>query len=216
MRENRQYAEMFAAAAAKLANRQPGDIAGKANVRWEADRRVFAFETLGQQVHIHWPDCAAGSPLEMWHHLTVLQYLSEADGSPLAERWISLREFREGGLIRGSSFDLENDRIVRGRLGQLSIEALAEAAARLGGVPVEGKADLSVRFSFMPNFPLALHLWLADEEFPAACKVLCNGAAEHYLKVEAAGTAAGILLRRLENAAAGCGMKYAHPGPETA
>ena len=79
--------------------------------------------------------------------------------------------------------------------------ALTAAAVRLNGVPAAGKADFSAGFSFLPNFPLELHLWLADEEFPAACKVLCNGAAEHYLKVEAAGTAAGLLLRQLEEAA---------------
>lgn len=201
MRENRQYTEMLAAAVAKLADRRPEDVARKAHVRWDAGRQEFSFETLGQPVRVRWPDCASDTPLEMWHRLTALQYLAEADGTALTDGWISLREFREGGMVRGSSFDQENDRIVQRKLGQLGVETLAEAAARLGGVPIEGKADLSARFSFMPHFPLALHLWLADEEFPASCKVLCNGAAEHYLKVEAAGTAAGILLRKLEEAA---------------
>ena len=203
MRENRQYTEMLAAAAARLADRRPEDIARRAGVDWDAGRREFSFMTLGQPVGIRWPDCAGDVPLEMWHHLTVLQYLAEADGSPLTDTWISLREFREGGMVRGSSFDAENDWFVRRKLGQLDVQTLTEAAARLGGVPAPGKADLSLRFSFLPRFPLALHLWLADDEFPAACKVLCDGAAEHYLKVEAAGTAAGILLRQLEAAAGG-------------
>lgn len=202
MKEGRQYAEMLAAAIAKLAHRQPEDIARRANVCYDAGRRMFAFETLGQPVQIHWPDYALDTSLEMWHHLTVLQYMAEADGTPLTDNWISLREFKEGGLVRGSSFDKENDEVIRRKLGWSDTETLTEAAARLGGEQISGKADLSLRFSFMPRFPLILHLWLADEEFPAACKVLCNGAAEHYLKVEAAGTAAGILLRKLENATA--------------
>lgn len=201
MIENRQYRELLAAAVARLEGREPEDIARKANVRWDAGRRTFSFETLGRPIRVHWPDGAVDTPLEMWHHLVALQYLTEADGSPLTESQISLREFRAGGLIRGGSFDQENDRLVQRKLVRLSVEALTAAAARLSGVPIEGKADFSAVFSFLPNFPLELRLWLADEEFPAACKVLCNGAAEHYLKVEAAGTAAGILLRQLEDAA---------------
>ena len=202
MKENRQYTEMLAAAIGKLADRQPEDIARKANVHYDAGSRMFSFTTLGQPVRVLWPDYTLDTPLEMWHHLTVLQYLAEADGTPQSNTWISLREFKEGGLIRGSSFDAENDRFVQRKLGQLDVETLAEAAARLGGERMPGKADLSMRFSFMPNFPLALHLWLADDEFPASCKVLCYGSAEHYLKVEAAGTAAGLLLQKLEKEAA--------------
>ena len=193
MKENRQYTEMLAAAIGKLADRQPEDIARKANVHYDAGSRMFSFTTLGQPVHVHWPDYTLDTPLEMWHHLTVLQYLAEADGTPQSNTWISLREFKEGGLIRGSSFDAENDRLVRRKLGQLDVETLTAAAARLGGDRLPGKADLSM---------LALHLWLADDEFPASCKVLCGGSAEHYLKVEAAGTAAGLLLQKLEKEAA--------------
>lgn len=200
MSENRQYTQMLTAAIARLAERSPEDIARKANLPYDSATRTFSFETLGRPVCIRWPEYEIDTPLEMWHHVTVLQYMAEADGSPLTDGWMSLREFKEGGLVRGSSFDAANDQLVRQKLGRLDIETLTKAAARLGGEPIPGKADLSMRFSFMPNFPLALHLWLADDEFPAACKVLCNGAAEHYLKVEAAGVVAGILLRQLEEA----------------
>ena len=201
MSENRQYTALLTAAVDKLSDPSPEDIARRANLCYESSARTFSFETRGRPVRIRWPECTPDTPLEMWHHLTVLQYMAEADGSPLTDDWISLREFKEGGLARGGSFDEENDRIVRRALGRLDIETLAEAASKLGGARIAGKADLSMVFFFMPNFPLALHLWLADDEFPASCKVLCNGAAEHYLKVEAAGTVAGILLRELEKAA---------------
>lgn len=201
MKENRQYRELLTAATGKLADRSPEDIARKAHLLYDSGSGLFTFNTFGQTVHIHWPTYEIDTPLEMWHHLTVLQYMAEADGYPLADTWISLREFKCGGLVRGSSFDVENNEIVREKLGQMDTGTLLAAAVRLGGQQIAGKADLSLRFSFMPNFPMLLHLWLADEEFPAACKVLFNGAAEHYLKVEATGTLAGILLRKLESAA---------------
>ena len=82
MKENRQYTEMLAAAIGKLADRQPEDIARKANVYYDAGSRMFSFTTLGQPVRVLWPNYALDTPLEMWHHLTVLQYLAEADGTP--------------------------------------------------------------------------------------------------------------------------------------
>ncbi len=63
---------------------------------------------------------------------------------------------------------------------------------------ISGKADMTIRFFFLPNFPLVLNLWLEDEDFPASGKVLLDAAAESVLQVEAAGTAAGVLLSMLE------------------
>ncbi len=148
-------------------------------------------------IQIHWPDCEIAPQLDPWPHLTILQYLAGAKGTPLTGRFVSLSDFREGGLARGSSFDRENDRII-GKIGKSDAAAIQEAAAKLGGTVIQGKADMTIRFSFFPNFPLVLNLWLEDEDFPASGKVLLDAAIESALQVEAAGTAAGILLAMLE------------------
>ncbi len=199
MNNSRQYLQMLAAAKEKLRLLEPAKIARSTGCAWNGC--VFEAATLGIPIQIHWPDCAVTPQLEMWHHLTILQSMAGATEMPLTGRYLSLCDFREGGLARGSSFDRENDRILR-QIGTLDPAAIQKAAAKLGGVAIPGTADLTFQFSFLPRFPLVLNLWLEDEDFPASGKVLLDAAAEHFLQVEAAGTAAGILLSRLKEATA--------------
>jgi hypothetical protein len=200
MEQSRQYQEMLNAAKKKLEGRLPEEIAEKGNLTYDACNKVFEFETFGTIVHVSYPDFELVPSLGMWYHLTILQYMDEADGFPLPEKWIALSDFKDGGLVRGSSFDRENDQIIRRKIGKLDEITVMKAAEMLGGKQISGTADLSMLFYFLPNFPLRLNLWLEDEEFPASGKVLCNQSAEHYLKVEAAGTVAGLLLQELEKA----------------
>ena len=65
---------------------------------------------------------------------------------------------------------------------------------------VDGKADLSVRFSLFPRYPMLLNIWLEDEEFPAAGKLLVDKSADHYLTIEDAVTAGELFLRKLKEA----------------
>lgn len=199
MENNRQYSQILAAAKEKLAGMEPGEIARSTGFVW--DGRGFETETLGTRIQISWPDCAATPRLEMWHHLTILQYMAGAKETPLTGRYGPLRDFREGGLVRGSSFDRENSRLL-GAIGRKPPEAIQNAAGALGGTAVPGKADISLRFSFLPKFPIVLNLWLEDEDFPPSGNVLLDAAAEDFLQVEAAGTAAGILLAKLWEALA--------------
>ncbi len=194
MRNDRQYWQMLNAAKEKLKARKPLEIARATGFAWNGD--FFATSTLGIPIQIHWPDCEITPEPDMWHHLTVLQYMTGADGTPLTGNYISLSDFREGGLVRGSSFDRENDRIFA-MIGKHDRAAIRQAAEKLGGTQIPGKSDISIRFSFLPKFPMVLHLWLEDEDFPASGKVLLDAAAESILQVEAAGTATGILLEKL-------------------
>ncbi|MCQ2512474.1 MAG: DUF3786 domain-containing protein [Lachnospiraceae bacterium] len=191
---NRQYEEMLSAAKLKLKDRTPENLAEKGNLFYDREKQEFCFELFGTKTMVSYPDYVITPEPNMWLALTVLQYLDEADGTPLQEGRMSLSEFKEGGLIRGASFDRENDKIIRQVTAGKSPEEIKQAILNNGGELMEGKADLCAKFSFLPNFPLYLNLWFADEEFPASCKVLFNPSAEHYLKVEAAGTIAGILL----------------------
>lgn len=195
MKNNRQYAQLLCAAKEKLTRRDLAEIARAAGLLWNG--RAFEADTLGIPIQIHWPDCEIVPRLDLWHHLTILQCLADAKETPLTDRFVSLSDFREGGLARGSSFDWENDRII-GVIGKNDAARIQKAAAKLGGTVIPGKADMSIRFSFLPNFPLVLNLWLEDEDFPASGKVLLDAAIESALQVEAAGTAAGILLATLE------------------
>jgi hypothetical protein len=198
MEQSRQYREMLNAAKKKLEECLPEEIAEKGNLTYNAYNKAFEFQTFGKTVHVSYPNFEISPSLSMWHCLTILQYMDEADGYPLSGKWIGLSDFKDGGLVRGSSFDKENEQIIRRKIGKLDEETIMKVVKTLGGKKILDKADLSIQFQFMPNFPVKLNLWFEDEEFPASGKVLCDQSAEHYLKIEAAGTVGGLLLQKLE------------------
>ncbi len=195
MENNRQYELMRSAVRQKIVNADPVRQAALTGFHWNGT--AFEAQTLGIPIQISFPECRITPALEMWHDLTILQYLANTEGTALTGNYIALGEFRSGGLARGTSFDRENDRIIS-RIGQHDPQAIRVAAAKLGGTELHEKSDLTFLFSFLPHIPVKFSLWLADEEFPASGKVLFDASAENDLQVEAAGTAAGIALMLLE------------------
>lgn len=194
--ENRQYELMHTAAQQKITKADPAQLAAQTGLFWNG--AAFEGKTLGIPIRISWPECKITPALELWHELTILQYIANTDGADLSGRFISMSEFSTGGLARGTSFDRENDRTI-GCIGVHPVSAIQKAAEKLGGTEISDRADLAFLFCFLPKVPIKLSIWLADEEFPASGKVLFDAAADTTLKVEAAGTAAGILLSLMEN-----------------
>lgn len=195
MENNRQFELMRSAARQKLEGADPVRLSVLTGLCW--DGRTFNTETLGIPIQISWPECQISPALEMWHDLTILQYLANTEGTTLIGKFLALSEFHSGGLAKGTSFDRDNDRIIS-RIGLHDPQAIREAAAKLGGTELHEKSDLSFLFSFLPRIPIKFNLWLPDEEFPASGKVLFDASAENDLQIEAAGTAAAICLSLLE------------------
>ena len=166
MENNRQFELMRSAARQKLEGADPVRLSVLTGLCW--DGRTFNTETLGIPIQISWPECQISPALEMWHDLTILQYLANTKGTALIGKFLALSEFHSGGLAKGTSFDRDNDRIIS-RIGLHDPQAIREAAAKLGGTEVH-----------------------------ASGKVLFDASAENDLQIEAAGTAAAICLSLLE------------------
>ena len=196
MSANRQYGAMPAAATERLRGRDPVEIASRAGIALEGG--VYRFETFGRAVKLDVGSFAAEPALEMWHHLTVLQYLDSADASRPTDRWIGMDSLADGGMVRGASFNREVDAVIAGRLSPLSEDELRRRFEALGAVwTSEAQADLCADFYFMPNYPYRLSLWLADDEFPASGKVRVNAGVRRSLGLEAVGTMAVYLVNRV-------------------
>ena len=197
-RYNRQYEEMLAAAVKRLAEADPRRIASVAGLELDEAAGVFTFQSLGMEVRLARDDYRALTSLDMWHHLVILQYLAQGNGDTPDRTWISLGELPGGGTTRGPSFDREIDALIAGRLSGMPPERIEGACRALGGEPpVLPHSDLSSEFLFMPRYPLRMNLWFSDKEFPASGRVLVNGGVRRALGVEAAGTAALLLMNRL-------------------
>ena len=188
IKENRAFMEMMKTAKEWIADRDPLETTEKTGIPYDEDRGDFHLSSLGTEIHIHYPDYEITPYINEWQQLIILHYMKLADGSPLTGAWMSMGEIRDG-LIRGGDFDLRCERVIRQRFGQIS--------RAMGGRILESNADFTVRFDFLPYYPMLLKLWFADEEFPASGKLLVDKSADHYLTIEDAVTAGQILMEAL-------------------
>ena len=194
-KDNRQYAELLAAAVKNLRRRAPADIAEKAGIEYESDTGFFSFVCLGQSVRLDIRSFMPEGAFDMWRHLTCLQYLACADGREPGDKWISLSGLPDGGLVRALSFERETERLIAEHLSRAPLGRLRDAAVKLGGVIRSGTgADITADIYFMPRYVMRLNFWAADEEFPASGRLLLNEGSSRTLGTEAAGTVGAIIL----------------------
>ena len=95
MENNRQFDLMRSAARQKLEGADPVQLSVLTGLCW--DGTIFDAETLGIPIRISWPECQISPELEMWHDLTILQYLANTKGTMLVGKFLALSEFHSGG-----------------------------------------------------------------------------------------------------------------------
>lgn len=190
------FSNMHRAALGWLRGRSPEDISLRANVAF--DGKIFHLKSLGQEIAVTYPEYEIQPQLHFWHALTILHYLSHADGTQPSGELISFAQHKNG-MVRGGGFDHKAEQAIGEKLGALSEEELLRRIHMLGGKPIPGNADLNVKFSYAPNYPVYLKIWFADEDFPASGRLFLDASAEHSLTIEDAVTVGEIIHERLTN-----------------
>lgn len=179
----------------------PHETAFRAGVAF--DENLFQVPFLGTVYAVQWPQGAIHRAIgqgeaEITTRILLLHYLLTADGTPLADKWITFRNL-PGGLGYDAAF--------QGRAGRRLVRAFGnngpafEAAARTLGGERLSFGDASFCFRALPRLWLAVVLYLADDEFPANASVLFDGAASRYLPTEDLAVLGGLLAGRLIKAA---------------
>lgn len=191
--QQKQLFAMLEPAQERLRRYSVQELCDKAAITYEEKTGDFIVPSLNMQIRVHYPDFTINQPLNMWHHLTILQYMDTADGSALTDNWISLADMR-GGLSRGFGFNKDIETMFRRDFGNISAEQFAQACEKLGGRLQKNRADVSAVIPYAPMFPITVNFWESDDEFPASGKVLVNEMAEHYLTIEAAGGACSAVV----------------------
>lgn len=189
--KNQMFEEMEKAALGWLKDRDPEQIAQRAAVAF--DGSTFRFSSLGQQVCVTYPDYQITPKLHHWHHLIILHYLNLADGTPLTGQPISFGQY-SSGMIRGGDFDRRAERFFH----TMEPEILKKRCLALGGMEKESKADLCMELPFLPNYPVTVHFWQADEDFHASGRLTVDASAPHYLTIEDAVTVGELILENLK------------------
>ena len=195
MIKDQMFSQMNQAALARLAGREPRELARNAGIRYETEAQAFHIPTMGMEVTLSYPDYRFMPELPGWHSLVILHYLDLADGFPLTGKEIPFGQMKSG-MVRGGGIDRRCELTIQ-NLKNLSEDTLMKICENIGGEPISSNADAAYRIPFLPKFPVTLKIWLPDEEFPASGRLLLDSSADHYLTIEDAVTVAEIILERI-------------------
>lgn len=155
----------------------------------------------GEEVAIVWPELearfvASRKACSTFDTAMLIYYLLSADGTSMADEWVSYRELPGGGFYHQAFQGYSGNRIALA-FGE-NPEVFDAAARALGGWPLTGIAKHAYAFEPLPCIRLAVILWPGDEEFAARASVLFDGAAHHYMTIDGLALLGAGLARRLE------------------
>lgn len=151
-------------------------------------------------VSLPWPDLEprwadSGHPCPAFDAAMLLYYLRCADGTPLADRWISFRELPDGTFYVLAYQRYSGDRLARSYGNDPA--AFDTVCRLLGGWPLPAISPHAFAFEPLPRIRLAAVLWPGDDEFPPRGNVLFDAAASHYMTTDGLGLLGGGLAGRL-------------------
>lgn len=172
-----------------------------AKLRLESDDDYLYMTFLAQPYRIHrrsgdisrrvgevWVD---GNSYE--ETMTLLDLVCDSrEGRFLACRFQNMQDFGSGVHRRL----LESENTPWARLFGDDPEGFRRGCLALGGTPLP-RGDASYAIEVFDGLPVALQLWLGDEEFPSQLKILWDANANMYLKYETMYFARALVLDRV-------------------
>lgn len=192
-KKSRQMELMLAPAQERLKLYNPEDLCKKGSIQFDKENNQFVVESMNQKIYVSYPEYVIDQDLDMWHYLTILQYMDTADGSPLSGEYIGLAQMRDG-LSRGRGYDTDISTMFAHDFIDVEADDFASACEKLGGKLVKSKADVTAVIHYAPMFPVMINFYEGDDEFKPSGKMLVDKHADHYLTVEAAGGACSAVL----------------------
>lgn len=178
--------EALQAARALAVGRNPRAAADAVEATFEGpdDRGSLWLPFFCSPVEVTYPDLDVRANPELPSHIKalLLHHIARSGGARPTGRWIAFSELPDGTFYSTAFRGYAPDAIVR-RLAARP-EALSEAVARVGGVPLADIADRAWMVPALPRVPLALLWWDADEEFGARCDILFDSTAANHLSTD--------------------------------
>jgi len=168
-----------------IAGRDPKDICRAAAADHDAATGVFRVRSFGMEFTVSVRErsitsTAAGSEVLLqrlgeFFRLSLLWYLAGAKEVPCTGRLVRIESIRGGEAFSRGSHVLPLGRLAQ-KYGN-DKDGFIGNGERLGGEP-ERIADAGIRLFPLPRVPVALSLWLADDEFPARADLLLDSSCE--------------------------------------
>ena len=186
-----------------VAQLQPETVAFRSGATFEQGQLHFAY--WSRPVSLNWLSLEAcyldsGQECSIFDLSLFLFYLRTADGTSLADRWISFRELPGGAFYNQAFQGYSGDRLAQA-IGEKP--DLFHAAARtIGGWQLTALAEHAYAFQALPRLRLAAVLWVGDEEFPSRATILFDASSSHYMTTDGLAILGSGLVSRLIKAAA--------------
>jgi len=135
--------------------------------------------------------------------VTLFKYLLMCpDREPTGADWVTYKDFKDAAPFVGGFLNTAERPIAEAFAGRRN--DLEDACRKLGGHPATlgVSADVAMQFVALPRIPMVLLFNDRDEEFPAACTMLFESRARHFLDMECLAMTGMVLARRLIQPAA--------------
>ncbi len=135
-----------------------------------------------------------GDLLDPLLQTVIAYYLSLADGTLPAHRWISFSGLANGNFYT-KAFQGYSGKVLADVFGN-DVARFARTAVSCGG-QLDPFADLAFRFQVLPYVPLLAVCWPGDDDFPSSYKILFDAHVNHYLPTDGCAILGNMLTRRL-------------------
>jgi hypothetical protein len=179
---------------------------GQVDLSWRAvalggtlDNGELVLPSLGRLYH-----CSAagirqsdGTDPHLTIRIVLARYIIQGGTAALHGHWVSYREFKDAAFFMSFFQQSVEEPLALAFAGRL--EDLRICSRILGGEEDPGLpgGDLRLRFPALPNVPLALIFYDADEELPASARILYDAHSPFFLDLECLAVLGYILKERL-------------------
>lgn len=179
------YRHVLEQARENLLQKEPSDVRHNASVDWDGEK--YTIRSFNDKLLVYPGEgkvllSSNKKPVTFVLQLIAINYLIRANGNRLTFESISYRE-----LPGGESYWLALKReaiIPLIKSYEVDKKKFKHRCFSLGGLQLEGKADLNVVFWPFPKVPVTILLWTGDDEIPGNCSILFDKSLPGYLHTE--------------------------------
>ena len=144
---------------------------------------------------LEWSDQLSGAALPVYDQALLLYYLHTANGTSLADRWVSFRELPGGGFYHQAFQGYSGDLVAKAFSS--TPENYLAACQKAGGNALTSLGEYTFAFEPLPKIHLAAVLWPGDEDFPTRAGILFDAASINYLPIDGLALIGSKLARRI-------------------
>jgi hypothetical protein len=134
------------------------------------------------------------APLESYLPMVLVLFLLKARDLPLDGRQVTERELPGGDFFFRHLHRLPTQPLEEA-FGRRP-DAFLAVGRRLGATPT-ALSDASFQITPLPRLPVGIHLWTADEEFPARCVYTFDASAHRQLPLDIIFALVIVLVQRI-------------------